>query len=65
MEFRTKREAEEKARDSDMRADWEASAALNYERQGYPEAAGGCRRWEGDFRAEAARIRALLPTLGE
>lgn len=65
MEFRTKREAEEAAKDRDIRADWEANAALDYERHDWHGAAAGCRKRHDSFRAEAARIRALLPTLPE
>lgn len=62
MTFKTKREAEETAQAYDKRAtEWEEAAAG----AGIGMPKMRCEQWAKQHRAEAARIRALLPALPE
>lgn len=62
MEFRTKREAEEAAAWREQSAAlWDRAAQVKRESVGRSQ----CEERAAKHRAEAARIRALLPTLPE
>ena len=63
MEFRTKREAEEAAQDMEGRT--RSARTVPWWRQGEPEYIAQPERDAALYDAEAARIRALLPTLPE
>lgn len=65
MEFRTKREAEEAAKALEMRADAASRHAMRAREKNLGALMAAHVANEEDYRAEAARLRALLPTLPE